>query len=69
MNGSAPLPVAGFIIFTKRTTASGVFHYFYEMRHCQWRIFFLYIQNAQCLSISLARGLYETRHWQYIPTN
>jgi hypothetical protein len=34
-------------------------------RHCQWRVCFLYIQNAQRLSISLARGLDEMRHCQW----
>jgi hypothetical protein len=57
--------VACFIIFTKRATANGVFHYFYEMRHWQWRICFLYIQNVQRLSISLAQDFDETRHCQW----
>jgi hypothetical protein len=46
----------------QRATVSGAFHYFYKTRHCQWRVCFLYIQNVQRLSISLARGLNETRH-------
>jgi hypothetical protein len=31
----------------KRATDSGAFHYFYETRHWQWRVYFLYIQSAQ----------------------
>jgi hypothetical protein len=60
-----PLPVARFIPFMKRAPASGAFHYFYEMRHRQWRVCFLYIQNVQRLFISLARGLDEMRHWDW----
>jgi hypothetical protein len=54
---NAPLAVTRFIIFIKRVTGSGAFHYFYETHHCQWRVCFLYIQNVQRLSISLVRGL------------
>jgi hypothetical protein len=44
----------------QRVTGNGVFHYFYETRHWQWRVCFLYIQNAQRLSISL-RGVWTKR--------
>jgi hypothetical protein len=57
--------LARFIIFMKRAIGSSVFYYFYETRHCQWRVCFLYIQNAQRLTISLARGLDETCYWQW----
>jgi hypothetical protein len=62
----------------QRATANGVFHYLYETRHCQLRVCFLYIQNAQRSSSHLrgvwtkritASGVFhknnETRHWQW----